>query len=173
VTKATEFGLPVKLHTGYYVGHGFLPLDRLSRNADDVRGLLEDYPDTKFVLMHMGYPYQDEFVALGKHYHNAYVDMCWTWIINPLACVRFLREFLIAAPANKIFSFGGDYEAVELVYGHSEIARQGIAQAFSELVADGWVTRTEAYALIESVMRLNANTVFSRPKNAVPKPKTS
>jgi hypothetical protein len=83
--------------------------------------------------------------------------------------VRFLKEFLIAAPASKVFGFGGDYEAVELVYGHSEIARQGIAQALSELVAEGWIPRPEAYVVIESVMRRNANAVFSKAGSAVRK----
>jgi hypothetical protein len=96
--------------------------------------------------------------------------MCWAWIINPLACVRFLKEFLVTAPANKVLSFGGDYEAVEVVYGHSEIARQGIAQVFSELLSEGWIARAEAYILIESVMRRNANALFSRPRNGIPKP---
>ena len=114
----------------------------------------------KFVLMHIGYPYQDEFIALAKHYHNAYIDMCWAWIINPVAGVRFLKEFLLGAPANKIFTFGGDYITVETIYGHSRIARLGIAQALSELVEEGWIALEETRSLIERIMRGNAQDVF-------------
>lgn len=160
VGKATEYGLPVKLHTGYYAGSDYMPLTRLRQNAGDLCPLLQDFPDTKFVLMHIGYPYQDEFIALAKHYRNAYVDLCWAWIINPAASVRFLKEFLLAAPASKVFTFGGDYITVETVYGHSRVARQGIAQALSELVEEGWIAREETCALVERLMRGNAHEVF-------------
>ncbi len=165
VGKATELGLPVKLHTGYHAGSGYMRLSRVSRNAADLCPLLESFPDTRFVLMHIGYPYQDEFISLAKHYPNAYVDMCWAWIINPAAGVRFLKEALMAAPANKLFTFGGDYCSVETVYGHSRIARRGIAQALSELVEEGWVARDEVPPLVERIMRGNAHEVF--PTRAV------
>lgn len=164
VRKATEYGLPVKLHTGYYAGHNYMALDRVRQNAADLCGVLHNFPDTKFVLMHIGYPYQDEFIALAKHYRNVYIDMCWAWIINPLAGVRFLKEYLTAAPANKLFPFGGDYITVETVYGHSRIARMGISQAISELIAEGWLAREEAPALIARLMHGNAHEVFPLPR---------
>jgi hypothetical protein len=158
--KAAEYGLPVKLHTGFYAGRDAMPLARLAENASDVSRLLVDFPDTKFVLMHIGYPYQDEFIALAKHYRNAYVDMCWAWIINPAASVRFLKEFLLAAPANKLFTFGGDYIIAENIVGHSVVARRGIAQALTELVAEGWLARDELPPLVERIMRGNAREIF-------------
>jgi hypothetical protein len=163
VRKATERGLPVKLHTGYYAGHGSMPLDRVRRNAGDLCPLLQDFPDTRFVLMHIGYPYQDEFIALAKHYPNVSIDMCWAWIINPAAGVRFVKEFLLAAPASKLFTFGGDYIPVEPVYGHSRIARLGLSQALSELVEEGWIVLEETPPLIERLMRGNAHETFPDP----------
>jgi predicted TIM-barrel fold metal-dependent hydrolase len=160
IGKAAEHRLPVKLHTGYYAGRNPMPLSRLRRNASDLCQLLKDFPDTPFVLMHVGYPYQDEFIALAKHYRNAYVDMCWAWIINPAASVRFLREFLVSAPASKLFAFGGDYIAVENVYGHSEIARRGIAETLAGLVADGWIGEDDAVELARRIMRGNALDLF-------------
>ena len=129
VQKATEFSLPVKLHTGYYAGHSYMPLERLRKNAGDLCEVVKMHPEATFVLMHIGWPYQDEYIALAKHYKNVCIDLCWAWIINPAASVRFLKEYLMAAPANKLFPFGGDYMSVETVYGHSQIARQGVAQA--------------------------------------------
>jgi predicted TIM-barrel fold metal-dependent hydrolase len=86
--------------------------------------MLKDFPETKFVLMHIAYPYQDEAISLAKHYTNAFVDLCWAWIINPAASVRLVKEFVLAAPANKLFTFGGDYLFPECVYGHAKIARR-------------------------------------------------
>jgi hypothetical protein len=163
IRKATEQGLPVKLHTGYYAGYGGMPLHRVRQNASDLCPLLQDFPDTRFVLMHIGYPYQDEFIALAKHYPNVSIDLCWAWIINPAAGVRFVKEFLMAAPANKLFTFGGDYIPVEPIYGHSCIARRGLAQALTELVEEGWIAQEETPALIERLMRGNANETFPFP----------
>jgi hypothetical protein len=160
VERATERGLPVKLHTGYYAGHDYMPLERVRQNAGDLCSLLSNFPDTRFVLMHIGYPYQEEFIALAKHYRNAYIDMCWAWIINPQAGVRFLKDFLVTAPVNKIFTFGGDYLTVETIYGHSCVARQGISQAIIELVEEGWIRQEETSPIIESIMRANAEAVF-------------
>ncbi|HLZ07179.1 MAG TPA: amidohydrolase family protein, partial [Chloroflexota bacterium] len=137
IEQAARAGLPIKLHCGYYAGHDRMPLDRVRRNAGDLWSLLTDYPDAKFVLMHIGYPYQDEYIALAKHYRNVTIDLCWAWIINPRACVRFVKEFLMAAPSNKLLTFGGDYATVENIVGHAAIARQGMAQALSELVEEG------------------------------------
>jgi len=161
VTKSTAFGLPVKLHTGYFAGTGRMPLDQVSMNLKDLCPILQDFPTTKFVLMHITYPYQDELIALAKQYANVYVDLCWAWIVNPAATMRFVKEFLMAVPANKIFTFGGDYTAVENVVGHAAIARHGLAQALSELVDEGWMDEQEALALVEPLMRGNAWNVFN------------
>ncbi len=160
VSRATAYGLPVKLHTGYYAGTGSMPLERVSRNLQDLCPLLQDFPNTTFVLMHITYPYQDELIALAKHYANVYVDLCWAWIVNPVATVRFVKEFLAAVPANKLLTFGGDYTAVENVVGHAELARHGLIQALSELVVEGWLSEHEAVSLVEPLMRGNAYATF-------------
>lgn len=160
VRKATEYNLPVKLHTGYYAGAGHMPLHRLRHNGGDMCDLCRLHPNTRFIFMHITYPYQDEAIAVAKHYRNAYIDMCWAWIINPVASVRFLKEYLLAAPANKLFVFGGDFAIVEMVPGHARIARKGIAQAINELLDEGWLREREAGALIQRLMLDNAREVF-------------
>lgn len=164
VRKATEYGLPVKLHTGYYAGHNSMPLHRLRHNAGDMCQLCQAHPDARFVFMHITYPYQDEAIAVAKQYTNAYVDMCWAWIINPVASVRFLKEFLLAAPASKVLTFGGDYGVVEMVPGHARIARRGIAQSLSELVDEGWLQQRDIPALVERLLRVNAWELFDIPR---------
>ena len=162
IERAGQYGLPVKLHCGYYAGTGRMPLAWVSRNAADLCPLLADFPDVRFVLMHIGYPYQDEYIALAKHYPNVWIDLCWAWIINPVASVRFVKEFLPAAPASKLLTFGGDYAVVEPVVGHAAIARRGLEQALGGLVAEGWLTADEALALVEPLMRGNAEALFAR-----------
>ena len=51
IARATDFRLPVKLHTGFYARNDTMPLARVSRNASDLCPILKRYPDTTFVLM--------------------------------------------------------------------------------------------------------------------------
>ncbi len=164
IEKSIEHKLPVKLHTGYYAGSGSMPLGRLAGNPGEMTNMLMAHKDARFVFMHITYPYQDAAIAAAKQHPNAWIDMCWAWIINPSASVRFLKEFLKAAPASKLFTFGGDYLPVELVPGHAAIARQGITQALCELVEEGWIDEGAVPELVERLMRGNAHEMFDYEK---------
>jgi 23S rRNA maturation-related 3'-5' exoribonuclease YhaM len=100
-------------------------------------------------------------LSLAKHFSNAYIDMCWSWSINPLAAKDFLKKFILTAPNNKIFTFGGDDIIVENLIGHAAIARKGITQALSELVSDGWITLNNALDLVDNLMYKNAEKLFN------------
>ncbi len=160
IEKAVEYNLPVKLHTGYYAGWGNMHLHRVRQNASDLCPILAAHPKAKFILMHIDYPYQDEAISLAKNFPNAYIDMCWAWIINPAAGVRFVREFLMAASHRKLLTFGGDYGPVEMVPGHAAIARKGLAQAVSSLVKEDWLDSKDVPVVIDSLMRGNAHEIF-------------
>ncbi|MFH1965894.1 MAG: amidohydrolase family protein [Acidobacteriota bacterium] len=161
VEKATSSSLPVKLHTGYYAGDNNMRLSRLINNAGSSCDLCRNAPDTRFVFMHICYPYYEEILSVAKHYTNACIDMCWSWIINPVAAKDFLKKYLVTAPANKILTFGADYIPVEPVAGHAKIARRGIALALSELVEEGWMSADNALELVDPVMHGNARRIFS------------
>jgi len=158
--KAVEYHLPVKMHTGFHAGRGVMPLHNVRLNPGDMCELCRAQPEAKFVFMHITYPYQDEAIAVAKHYPNAYIDMCWSWMISPLAAVRFLKECLLSVPANKIFTFGGDVSLVELVPGHIHIARKGICQAITELAGEGWLKRSDIPGILERLLRSNAYELF-------------
>ena len=161
VGKATEYDLPVKLHTGYYAGDNYMRLSWLINNAGSACDLCRKSLETRFVFMHICYPYYEEIMSVAKHYTNAYIDMCWSWIINPVAATDFLRKYLVTAPANKLLTFGGDYIPVEPVAGHAEIARRGIARALSSLVAEGWMSPDNALELVNPLMNGNAREIFN------------
>lgn len=161
VRRATEQNLPVKIHTGYYAGHNRMPLGRLQKNAAAASDLCRMAPDTRFVFMHIDYPFYEDLIAVAKHYTNCYIDMCWAWIISPVAGVNFLKQYLVTAPANKVLTFGGDYIPVEPVVGHVDLARKGIGLALAGLVEEGWLTLDSAVGLVEGVMRENARQIFN------------
>jgi predicted TIM-barrel fold metal-dependent hydrolase len=164
VRRASAARLPVKLHTGYYAQWAGkkdrMPLSRVSQNPAAAADLCVTSPEARFVFMHIGYPYYEDFIALAKQNPNAWVDMCWAWIVNPVASKDFLKKFLVTAPANKVLTFGGDYKPVEPVVGHARIAREGISLALAELVEEGWLTLDDALALVEPLLDGNARALF-------------
>lgn len=166
VDQATAHGLPVKLPTGYYAGQDGMPLGRVSRNAASAGDLCRLSPDTRFVFMHIAYPHYEDLLAVVKHYTNAHVDMCWSWIINPVAASDYFKKHIVTAPANKLLPFGGDYIPVEPVLGHAMIARHGIAQALSELVGEGWLSSGDAQELIGPILNGNARRLFDLDRKA-------
>lgn len=162
VDKATVYGLPVKLHTGQWAMNNAMNMQWVKDNPADCASLCRQAPNTKFIFYHIGYPYYEEMLSLAKNYSNAYIDMCWSWSINPLAAKDFLKKFILTVPNNKVLTFGGDDKIVENLIGHSVIARKGISQALIELVNENWITINNSIELIEYLMFRNAENLFDK-----------
>jgi hypothetical protein len=163
IELATEAGLPVKLHLGTLAGNGQPRLTGVYGDVADVTPLVQRHPATTFVLMHMAWPQQEQLLALAKHQPNVVVDLCWAWIVAPRSAVDFVQRFLTTVPATKLLCFGGDMVTVESVVGHAEIARRGLQAALEGLVADRWLDADAALALVEPLMRGNAQRVLPSP----------
>ena len=162
VDKATEYGLPVKMHTGQWAMNNVMNMHWVKDNPSDCASLCRQAPNTKFVFFHLCYPHYEEMLSLAKSYSNAYMDMCWSWSINPLAAKDFLKKFILTVPNNKIFTFGGDDKIVENLIGHAFVARKGIAQALTELVTENWITISEALDLADHLMYKNVEKIFKK-----------
>jgi len=164
LSRTAEAGLPIKIHTGYFVGNDRMPLARVRDNLSDLVPLVMEYPQLKFVLMHIAYPYQDELIAMAKHFRNVYADLCWAWIIDPVSTQEFLRRALAAVPASKLLCFGGDYMVVENVVGHAAMARAGLARALMQAVDDTTIDTDDALRLVPILMNGNARRLFDAPE---------
>jgi len=158
VQLCIEHDLPMKIHTGYLAGNDYMDLDQIK--PADLNNLFIKYPQARFDLFHIGYPYQEEVLALAKHFANVYVDMCWVWIIDPLAARRFFQQAVVSVPGHKIFGFGGDYGQIEPAYGHLQIARQQMGIALTRLVEDGWLSVKEALGVARRVLHDNPTECF-------------
>ena len=162
VELAGAYHLPIKLHTGYLAGTGRLgasmPVDRL--RAGHLAPLLMEYPDARFVLMHIAYPYSDELIALAKHFGNVYVDLCWAWAVNPFASTDFVRRFLHAVPTNKLFAFGDDAATPSMAYAYAVQMRRWLTRALEEEVADGLLTTRQAIDIATLLLRGNQMACF-------------
>ena len=158
VELGIEYDLPFKLHTGYYAGHSRMPVDYI--RAGNLCALLAAYPQARFVLMHIAYPYSDELVALAKHYPNVYVDLCWAWSIDPYSAGSFVRRFIHAVPSNKLFIYGGDtfWPGGSVAYANQ--ARRWLTRTLEAEVNEGLLTEGEAIDLATRYMRANQYACF-------------
>ena len=128
---ANQRNLTVQFHTGYLEGNG-----NVITNSDPslLINLFSEYPDVDFDIFHIGYPYQSVACTLAKMFPNVYIDMCWSHIVSPSACIIALDDFLDAIPYNKISAFGGDYGFVDGIYGHLILSRENVAHTLTAKV---------------------------------------
>lgn len=89
---------------------------------------------------------------MAKHFTNAWIDLCWAWSINPAASARFVRSFIHAAPASKLFAFGGDTGYPTSAYAYSLQMRCHLAGALQAEVDEGKMTESEAIGLARRVL---------------------
>ena len=150
--KCGEHDLVVKVHTGLQAGNG--NYIRNSRAAL-MTNLFMKYPETRFDIFHISWPYTEELINICKNFRNVYVDFCWAWIFNPPAARRYLSDMLDTVPLNKIHGFGGDFIFVEGSYGHSVIARREIARVLAEKVQEGRFTEEYAIHAAQCMLRDN------------------
>ena len=158
VELSIEHDLPFKLHTGSYGGHGFMPIDRI--RAGNLCALLARYPEARFVLMHIAYPYNDELVAIAKHYPNVHVDLCWAWSLDPYSAGDFVRRMIHAVPINKLFAFGGDAFWPNATVAYAAQSRLWLTEALSKEVQDGHLTESQAIGIATRLMQKNQQECF-------------
>ena len=158
VELTIEHNLPFKIHTGYYAGNDRMPVSRIP--AGNMCALFARYLDAKFVLMHISYPYNDELVALAKHYSNIWVDFCWAWSIDPYSSRDFLRRCIHAVPSNKLFAFGGDTGWPTSAMAYAIQARNEIRRALEAEIAEGYLTEKQAMAFATQIMHSNQYDCF-------------
>lgn len=158
VELSIAHNLPFKIHTGYYAGNDRMPVSRIA--AGNMCALFARYQDARFVLMHIAYPYNDELVALAKHFRNIWVDLCWAWSIDPYSSRDFLRRFLHAVPANKLFAFGGDTGWPTGALAYSIQARNEIRRGLEAEIAEGYLSEKQAMDVATRIMRDNQYACF-------------
>ena len=155
---AARYQLPFVIHTGLVPGSGQL----LSEcNPALMRGLLNNpqLSETKFVLVHTGYPYARESVHLAWDLPNVWIDFVWLPTLSIEASMQVLGEFLDWVPSNK-FVLGGDFELPEGAYGAMYQSREVLAMVLARKVQWGFWSLRHAISIGKQVLRDNAVSLF-------------
>lgn len=152
--KAAEHDLPVQIHTG--------PVASLWRNPADTNPLnltelFKTHEETKFAILHGGYPFSDELGMLARYWPNVYIDLAWMPTGPPgyTAAKRILSKWIDTVPWNKLM-WGGDTGRVEDLYGAVLTGRRMISEVLTERVEDGVMDEETAVELGEKILRKNA-----------------
>ena len=158
IDLARDNKLPVMIHTGLHTGNG-----NIIENSKPTHlvNLIMEYPTVKFVLMHGSYPYGAELTTIAKYFPNAYIDMCWLYVISPSYSERFLHEWIETVPASKIMGFGGDYLNIENAYSHLLMGKQIVAIVLINKVKDGYLSESEAINIASMILHDNAVELFN------------
>jgi uncharacterized protein len=142
ISYAGKLDMVVAVHTGYWG-------DFRNLQPSNIIPIIQEHPEVRFDIFHLGYPYVRETLMLGKGFHNVWLNFCWTHIISQRTAIDALDEAIDLVPSNKILAFGGDYSArvIELVYGHLVMARENIAKVLSRRIKNGSIKEDKAINL--------------------------
>jgi len=152
-----EQDLPLQIHTGFFFDTW---RDVRQANPSLLVPFIVRHKNTRFVLMHSGYPYGTELLAMAKNLPNVTIDMSWTYVISPSFASRFLNEAIETVPSDKILAFGGDYQVPEGAYAHAMLCREVVARVLADKVVAGYWREAEALGFARAVLRENAIKVF-------------
>jgi hypothetical protein len=158
VELSVEHNLPFKLHTGYCARNYEMAPEGI--RPGNLAPMLMKHRGARFVFFHMSYPYGHELIAMAKHFPNVYGDMCWGWSIDPYSACDFVRRWIHAAPANKLFGFGGDTFCPNATAAYAAQARKYLTRALQAEVDDDLMTMQEAMRFAERVMHENQAECF-------------
>jgi hypothetical protein len=153
---AAAHDLPLRFHCGFTAG--ITPL--LDVRPTHLEPVFAARTANRFVLLHAGYPFLHETIALCQAYPHVYADLGWIWQIDPVWSERFVREFVTACGPRQLLLFGGDTGFAETAFAYSLGARQGLARALTTLRRDGLVEAVDVDHLIARLMVENARECF-------------
>lgn len=126
---AGSYKLPLQIHAGYGSWQSNITAQA---NPLLLNPLIESHRQTKFVMLHGGYPFIGEMATLAKNHPNVFIEAGWLAYIAPAAYSRAMGEWLDCVPANKITAFGADCVHVEQTYGALLLTRRSLARCLSE-----------------------------------------
>jgi hypothetical protein len=149
---AGERDVPMQMHLGTAIIRGSHPLK--------VAGLIERHPRTRFLLMHLAYPWSHDLLGMAFVYRNIWLDLTWSFLISPTHFKLALHEAIETLPDESRLMFGGDNWHVEETYGTIKLARQLIGEVLEEKLAAGYFRQADAQRLAARILRENATAFF-------------
>jgi hypothetical protein len=149
---AGERDVPFQMHLGTALIRGSHPMN--------VAALVERHPGTRFLLMHLAYPWSRDLFGLAFVYRNIWIDLTWSFLLSPSHFKLALHEAIDILPDEGRMMLGGDSWHAEESYGAVMLARRLIAEVLAERVAGGRLDVEGAQRLARRILSENARKFF-------------
>ena len=170
ITEAGRLHLPVHIHTAVGIG------DFFSLSEDNVlqlENILRDprYEQTTFVLLHGGYPFQDQAIWLAAR-RNVYLDTSLMELyLYPAEFKNVLRRWLLLFPEKVLFGsdafpFNDAVGAEESYWLAVHSARSSLAAALAEMVCAHEVTEEKALGFAHAYLHDTAAKMYGLNQSA-------
>ncbi len=153
-TLAGDRGIPVQMHLGTALVRGSHPLN--------AAGLVERHSGTRFLLMHLAYPWSRDLLGMTFTYRNIWLDLTWSFMLSPSHFKLALHEAIEILSDESRLMFGGDSWHPEESYGAIALARRLIGEVLQEKVRDGYLDDGSARRLAGRILHANARDFFER-----------
>ena len=124
---AAEVSLPLQCHTG--MGQV------IDTNILQLNNVIKNNPETKFVLLHCGFPWVDDLFSIVDGYPNLYPDLTWLPILSYTASKRVMHQLIEMSQIDKI-CWGCDTWTVEESYGSLLAFRFSLCSVLREKIED-------------------------------------
>jgi len=151
---AGERNVPVQMHLGSALIRGSHPLN--------AAGLIERHPNTRFLLMHLAYPWSRDLLGLAFVYRNIWLDLTWSALLSPTYFKQALHEAIEVLPDESRLMIGGDNWHVEETYGAIQLMRRLIGEVLQEKVDTGYFKPSDARRLASKILIKNAVQFFGQ-----------
>jgi hypothetical protein len=149
---AGQRDIPMQMHLGTAIISGSNPLK--------AAGLIERHPRTRFLLMHLAFPWSRELLAMAFVLRNIWIDLTWSLLLSPSHFKPAVHEAIEILPDESRMMLGGDNWHVEETYGTMKLGRRLIGEVLEEKVAGDYFLQEDAERLANKILRENALEFF-------------
>jgi hypothetical protein len=149
---AGKYDIPFQTHLGTALIGGSHPML--------IEGLLKRHPNTRFLLMHLAYPWSRDLLGLAFVHRNVWLDLTWAPMLSPSHFKLALHEAIEVLPDESRMMIGGDAWHVEETYAALGLARRLIGEVLQEKVDAGYVRPDHAVRLGRKILCENARKFF-------------
>jgi predicted TIM-barrel fold metal-dependent hydrolase len=149
---AGQRDIPMQMHLGTAIISGSQPLK--------AAGLIERHPHTRFLLMHLAFPWSRELLAMAFVFRNIWIDLTWSLLLSPSHFKPALHEAIEILPDESRMMLGGDNWHVEETYGTMKLACRLIGEVLEEKVGSHYFLPEDAERLATKILRENAIDFF-------------
>jgi hypothetical protein len=167
IAQAGALHLQVHIHSAVGSGNYY----RLSEgNAMDLENILRDprYKDTTFVMIHGGYPYDQQSIWLAA-LPNVYLDSSeFILLVFPQEYSHILKRWLEIFPEKIVFGsdafpYSREVNVPATYWLGVRTAQTAVAAALAEMVSTGEVTEARALEIARGYFHDNTARLFGMP----------